>query len=85
MSLTQASKIITGRKLTKEDLANPDQYFLPAEKADMEKALSESDPLPDYWLTALKNSIIKNIIKEKDEQILSHLTDISTNVTTDTI
>lgn len=51
----------------------------------MEKCLKEPEPISDYWLTAFKNSIVKELMREEEEPILTYLRNVSTGVTKDSI
>ena len=55
------------------------------EKKGLENVLNDTEPLANYWLIALKNSIAKDLMKDVDDKIMANLTDIQTNVSTDTI
>jgi len=47
--------------------------------------LEETPGIPDFWLTVMKNvELIEDMIKEQDEDILKHLTDVTVTLTGET-
>jgi len=52
--------------LTDNDLAKSNDYFVEEEKANMKQALESAAPIKEYWLVALKNSNLKDMISAKD-------------------
>ena len=83
--LSKACSIIKGRKIKIDELANTDGYLVEEEKNDLEALLDQAAPIKDFWLVALKNSHLRHNIFEQDEEILAHLSKISSTVTETTI
>merc|ERR1712212_161231 len=55
------------------------------EPGEVEQDVEETPGIPDFWLTVMKNvELIEDMIKEQDEDILKHLTDVTVTLTGET-
>lgn len=81
----KACSIIKGRKIELDELANTDDYLVEEEKKDLRAALDQSAPIKDYWLVAIKNSHLRQIVFDQDQEILADLSNIVSTVTETTI
>lgn len=81
----KACSIIKGRKIEQDQLANTDDYLVEEEKNDLKGVLDQSAPIKDYWLVAIKNSHLRQMVYDQDEGILANLSNISSTVTETTI
>jgi len=84
-SITSINEIINATRPPKEDeLKNLEQYFTPEELAKKDELLAQIKPIPDYWLTAMRNHpVLKEAIKENDAAALKHLIKIEYKISED--
>lgn len=74
-----AEEIAAGEKVSQDDAEDEEYEPLPEISGD---AASAVQPIPEFWLTALRNHIdLNEIITDRDAEVLKFLTDVRLSFT----